>query len=107
MTVIKNMAYWKAKNGLSSPAKQGVIMSDEKKYGTIEEQAARNRAFAAKRAQFEKMGKEGTAEAMQQLGQQKMMKKKKGKVTKEDSPGKWVQFIPMALSALGAMKKDK
>ena len=25
MTAIKNMAYWKAKNGLSSPAKQGVI----------------------------------------------------------------------------------
>ena len=56
MTVIKNMAYWKAKNGLSSPAKQT---------------------------------------------------KKKGKVTKEDSPGKWFQFIPMALSALGSMKKDK
>ena len=26
---------------------------------------------------------------------------------KEESPNKWVQFIPMALSALSSMKKNK
>lgn len=26
---------------------------------------------------------------------------------KKKSPGKWVQFIPMALSALSSMKKNK
>ena len=25
----------------------------------------------------------------------------------QDSPNKWVQFIPMALSAISSMKKDK
>ncbi len=33
----------------------------------------------------------------------------KGNMTnkKQDSPNKWVQFIPMALSAISSMKKDK
>ena len=29
------------------------------------------------------------------------------KKKKKSSPGKWVQFIPMALSAMSSMKKNK
>ena len=59
------MAYKQKSSGLpfkqlgSSPAKQGVIMKDEEKYGTIKEQQAKNKAFVEFKAKFEKARRKG------------------------------------------------
>ena len=118
-----------------SPAKQGVLMSDEKKHGTIKEQQAANKAFAESRAKFEKTRRsdltddqrakeDSTSNAnMQQLRDAMKPKKRpdhppqpKGGLDMSDymkkSPAKCpliaaLPAITGAIGAVGAMKKKK
>ena len=82
-----------------SPAKQGLILDKRTKEQKAKDQ--KSKELWDKTVNIDDVPGVGGGKSKMQ----KQMEGRKTDMKKEKSPGKWVQFIPMALSALSSMKK--
>jgi len=82
-----------------SPAKQGLILDKRTKEQKAKDQ--KSKELWDKTVNIDDVPGVGGEKSKMQ----KQMEGRKTDMKKEKSPGKWVQFIPMALSALSSMKK--